>query len=194
VEVDFPYGHINGLRELEDEPADLTGEEPATLETLNAEYAKIEENYQDADELPDEIDQRLGEIEAARSVLEARTARLRSGRDRPGRRLRQHRRRSGAVVRPQLRAPGGRGNPPSSSRRTKYRAAERVTTNQGPMARSSVRSSPSVARRSSLLIRTRTTRSSRYWIGSSPSYRSSHAGIAQRTRKRSGSRLPSSAP
>jgi ParB family transcriptional regulator, chromosome partitioning protein len=29
--------------------------------------------YQDADELPDEIDQRLGEIEAARSVLEARS-------------------------------------------------------------------------------------------------------------------------
>jgi ParB family chromosome partitioning protein len=44
VEVDFPYGHINGLRELEDEPADLTGEEPATLETLNAEYARTPTN------------------------------------------------------------------------------------------------------------------------------------------------------
>jgi ParB family transcriptional regulator, chromosome partitioning protein len=73
VAVDFPYGHTNGLREIEGEPVDLTEEERATLDALNAEYAKIEEDYQDADELPDEIDQRLGEIEAARSVLEARS-------------------------------------------------------------------------------------------------------------------------
>ncbi|MBX9647299.1 MAG: ParB/RepB/Spo0J family partition protein [Xanthobacteraceae bacterium] len=73
VAVDFPYGHANGLRQLEGEPADLTEEERATLDALNAEYAKIEEDYQDADEFPDAIDQRLGEIEAARSVLEARS-------------------------------------------------------------------------------------------------------------------------
>jgi ParB family chromosome partitioning protein len=71
--VDFPYGHTNGLREIEGEPAGLTEEERATLDALNAEHAKIEEDYQDADELPDEIDQRLGEIEAARSVLESRS-------------------------------------------------------------------------------------------------------------------------
>jgi ParB family transcriptional regulator, chromosome partitioning protein len=73
VAVDFPYGHTNGLRELEGEPADLTEEERATLDALNAEYAKIEADYQDADELPDEIDQRLGEIEMARSAFEARS-------------------------------------------------------------------------------------------------------------------------
>jgi ParB family chromosome partitioning protein len=73
VAVDFPYGHANGLRELEGEPVDLTEEERATLVAFNTEYAKIEKDYQDADELPDEIDQRLGEIEAARSVLEARS-------------------------------------------------------------------------------------------------------------------------
>ena len=73
VAVDFPYGHTNGLREIEGEPADLTEEERATLDALNAEHAKIEEDYQDADELPDEIDQRLGDIEAARSVLESRS-------------------------------------------------------------------------------------------------------------------------
>ncbi|MGY4497038.1 ParB family chromosome partitioning protein [Bradyrhizobium sp. GM24.11] len=72
VAVDFPYGHTNGLRELEGEPVELTEEERATLDALNAEYAKIEEEYQDADELPDEVDQRLSEIEAARSVLESR--------------------------------------------------------------------------------------------------------------------------
>src|SRR3978361_488841 len=73
VAVDFPYGHTSGLREIEGEPTDLTEEERATLDALSAEHAKIEEDYQDADELPDEIDQRLGEIEAAQSVLESRS-------------------------------------------------------------------------------------------------------------------------
>jgi hypothetical protein len=61
------------LRELDGEPADLTEEEQGTLDALNTEYAKIEADYQDADELPDEIDQRLGEIETARSAFEARS-------------------------------------------------------------------------------------------------------------------------
>lgn len=73
VAVDFPYGHTNGLRELEGEPAHLTEEERTTLDALNAEYDKIEADYQDADELPDEVDQRLGEIETARSAFEARS-------------------------------------------------------------------------------------------------------------------------
>jgi len=73
VAVDFPYGQSNGLRQLDGQPAELTEEERATLDALNAEYARIETDYQDADELPDEIDQCLGEIEAARSVFEARS-------------------------------------------------------------------------------------------------------------------------
>jgi ParB family chromosome partitioning protein len=73
VAVDFPYGHTIGLRELEGQPIDLTEAEQAALDALNAEYAKIEQDYQDADELPDEIDQRLSEIEMARSAFEARS-------------------------------------------------------------------------------------------------------------------------
>jgi len=73
VAVDFPYGHTNGLRELDGMPADLTEEEQGTLDALNTEHAKIEADYQDADELPDEIDRRLGEIETARSAFEARS-------------------------------------------------------------------------------------------------------------------------
>jgi ParB family chromosome partitioning protein len=73
VAVDFPYGHTNGLRGLDGKTIDVTEEERAALDALNAEYAKIEEEYQDADELPDEIDQRLGEIEMARSTFEARS-------------------------------------------------------------------------------------------------------------------------
>jgi ParB family transcriptional regulator, chromosome partitioning protein len=73
VAVDFPYGHTNGLRELQGEPAGLTKEEQGTLDALNTEYARIEADYKDADELPDEIDQRLGEIETVRSAFEARS-------------------------------------------------------------------------------------------------------------------------
>ena len=71
--MDFPYGHAGGLRELEGKPADLTIEEQATIDALNAEQAKLEFDYQDADELPDEVDQRLGEIEAALMAFEDRS-------------------------------------------------------------------------------------------------------------------------
>lgn len=73
VAVDFPYGHATGLRELEGKPLDLSPEEQATIDTLNAEQAKLESDYQDADELPDEVDQRLGEIEAALTAFEERS-------------------------------------------------------------------------------------------------------------------------
>jgi len=71
--VDFPYGHASGLRALEGKPADLTIEEQATIDALNAEQAKLESEYQDADELPDAVDQRLGEIEAALLAFEDRS-------------------------------------------------------------------------------------------------------------------------
>ena len=65
--------HTSQLRELEGKPADLTTEEQATIDALNAEQAKLEFDYQDADELPDEVDQRLSEIEAALMALEERS-------------------------------------------------------------------------------------------------------------------------
>jgi ParB family chromosome partitioning protein len=73
VAVDFPYGHTSQLRELEGKPADLNAEEQATIDALNAEQAKLEFDYQDADELPDEVDQRLSEIEAALMAFEERS-------------------------------------------------------------------------------------------------------------------------
>lgn len=72
VAVDLPYGHTTRLRELEGKPVDLTSEAQATIDALNAEQAKLESEYQDADELPEEVDQRLGEIEAALMALEDR--------------------------------------------------------------------------------------------------------------------------
>lgn len=73
VAVEFSYGYTRGLRKIEGKPVDLSPEEQATIDALNAEQAKLETDYQDVDELPDEIDQRLGEIEAALAAFEDRS-------------------------------------------------------------------------------------------------------------------------
>ncbi len=72
VNVDFPYGHTHDLRQLEGTPIDLTVEEQTTIEALQAEQAKLEAEYEGADELPDEVDGRLGEIETALAAFEDR--------------------------------------------------------------------------------------------------------------------------
>jgi hypothetical protein len=55
--------NLRSAHELEGRLADLTIEE-ATIHALNAEQAKLEFDYHDAGELPDEVDQRLSEIAA----------------------------------------------------------------------------------------------------------------------------------
>ncbi|TIP00821.1 MAG: ParB/RepB/Spo0J family partition protein [Mesorhizobium sp.] len=76
VAVSFPYGATNGLRELEGTPIDLTGDEQATLDALRDEFDKLQAKYEEADELPDDVDQRFGEIETAIKSLEARPVRF----------------------------------------------------------------------------------------------------------------------
>jgi ParB family chromosome partitioning protein len=72
VAIDFPYGHTHGLRKLEGVATDLTSEEQATIDALKAEYVKLEEENDGADELPDEVDERFGEIEAALAAFDNR--------------------------------------------------------------------------------------------------------------------------
>jgi len=72
VAASFPYGHDHGLRRLEGIPADLTAEEQASADGLQAEYTALQEKYEDADELPDEVDARLGELEEALEAFENR--------------------------------------------------------------------------------------------------------------------------
>jgi ParB family transcriptional regulator, chromosome partitioning protein len=69
---DFPYGHTAGLRRLDGQPLDLTDEERASREALEAEHDRIEQQYADADELPEEVDSRLEEIETALAAFEDR--------------------------------------------------------------------------------------------------------------------------
>jgi ParB family chromosome partitioning protein len=76
VAVSFPYDATRGLRELQGEPLDLTSEEQATIVALNAEYQKLETEYEGADELPDEVDQRLGEIETTLAGFKNRPMRF----------------------------------------------------------------------------------------------------------------------
>ena len=72
VNVDFPFGHTHGPRELDGTPTDLTAEEQAMIDALKAEYAKLNAEFENADELPDEVDARLGEIETALAAFEDR--------------------------------------------------------------------------------------------------------------------------
>jgi ParB family chromosome partitioning protein len=72
VATGFPYGHTHHLRKLDGAPAGQTAEEQATITGLRAEYQQLEAEYGDADELPDEIDARLGEIETVLTGFENR--------------------------------------------------------------------------------------------------------------------------
>jgi ParB family chromosome partitioning protein len=76
VAVSFPYGATHGLRALEGEPLDLSADEQATIEAVNAEYQKLEAEHEGADELPGEVDQRLGEIETALAAFDERPVRF----------------------------------------------------------------------------------------------------------------------
>lgn len=70
--VSIPYGVTLGLRRLAGTSPDLSTEEQAARDALQAELDSLVAEYQDADELPDAVDERLGEIEAALEALDNR--------------------------------------------------------------------------------------------------------------------------
>jgi len=69
---DFPYGHTAGLRRLDGYTVNLTDEENASRDALQAELDSLEQEYADVEELPVEVDRRLGEIETALAAFEER--------------------------------------------------------------------------------------------------------------------------
>jgi ParB family chromosome partitioning protein len=72
VAPDFPYGHTYGLRRLSGKEVPLTKKEAKARDALKAELDKLEKKYADAEEIPDEVDARLGEIETALGEFEQR--------------------------------------------------------------------------------------------------------------------------
>ncbi len=73
--VSIPYGVTHGLREISGTPLEMTDEGQATRDALQAEYGRLSEEYESAEELPEDVDQRLGEIEAAMEELDNRPVR-----------------------------------------------------------------------------------------------------------------------
>ena len=109
VAPDFPYGHTYGLRRLSGKEVPLTKKETKARDALKAELDKLEKKYADAEEIPEEVDARLGEIETALGEFEQRPVVYDRVGDRACRRLRQHRQRRHLARRARLCAPRGRG-------------------------------------------------------------------------------------
>jgi len=72
VAPEFPYGHAQGLRELDGTPTGLSAEEHASREALREEHEKLEAEHEDKDKIPEEIYDRLEEIERALEAFEDR--------------------------------------------------------------------------------------------------------------------------
>jgi ParB family chromosome partitioning protein len=72
VAPEFPYGHTYGLRRLSGKEVALTKKETRARNALKAELDKLEKAYADAEEIPEEVDARLGEIETALGEYEQR--------------------------------------------------------------------------------------------------------------------------
>ena len=70
--LSLPYGVAHGLRAIAGTAVDITETEQAARDALQAEYNRLSEEYEDADELPEAVDQRLGEIEAALEEIDNR--------------------------------------------------------------------------------------------------------------------------
>jgi len=72
VAPELPYGHTYGLRRLSGTEVRITDEEVATRDALQVELDELEAKYAEADEMPEEVDKRLGEIETALAAFEER--------------------------------------------------------------------------------------------------------------------------
>ena len=70
VSVDLPYGFNLGMRRLTGTPAELSAEDQAKLEVLKGEQGQLEAEFEGTEELPDEIDARIGELETQIEALE----------------------------------------------------------------------------------------------------------------------------
>ena len=61
--LSIPYGVTHAMREIVGTPLDMTDDEQATRSALQAELDRLTDQYEDADELPDEVDQLCAKLE-----------------------------------------------------------------------------------------------------------------------------------
>ena len=70
VFLDYPHSH--GLRRTYPQAVELSAEDQAALDAAQAEFNSLTEQHESAEELPDEVDARFGELEAEIERLEAK--------------------------------------------------------------------------------------------------------------------------
>jgi ParB family transcriptional regulator, chromosome partitioning protein len=70
VFLDYPHSH--GLRRTYPQPVELSAEDQTALDAVRGEFDSLTEQHESAEELPDEVDARFGELEAEIERLEAK--------------------------------------------------------------------------------------------------------------------------
>ena len=70
VHIDFPHAH--GMRRTYPHPVDLSAEDAAAYDAAQEEYDRLTAEYEGYDELPDEADQRFGELEMEIERIDAK--------------------------------------------------------------------------------------------------------------------------
>ena len=70
VAVNFPYGYDSGMQRIAGTAPELGEDDYRRREALRTEHEQIEEQYAQAEELPDDVDRHLGEIEAELEAFE----------------------------------------------------------------------------------------------------------------------------
>jgi len=68
--IDFPHAH--GMRRVYPHSVELSAEDAADYAAAQEEYDRLSSEYEGADELPDDVDQRFGELEAEIEHIDAK--------------------------------------------------------------------------------------------------------------------------
>ncbi|MCF2523228.1 ParB/RepB/Spo0J family partition protein [Bradyrhizobium sp. G127] len=72
VQAYLDYPHSHGLRRSYPQPVELSADEAAAYDAAQAEYNSLSEQYESAEELPDDVDARCGELETEMERIDAK--------------------------------------------------------------------------------------------------------------------------
>lgn len=71
---EFPYGHTNGLKRLPSTAPQISNEEKKRYDAALEQYDALSDEHAGSDELPEDIDRRIGELEEIIDAIEQRPA------------------------------------------------------------------------------------------------------------------------